>query len=486
MKWHQRPATNLILRTTKYTMLCLTLYLFVHEMAFFVSHEAAFSYENTVGDYLRESIKVLIATAIFVTMIGGPLGLVLGSVAAGALAPGFRGPTSVRLVLGFIASLALIPVIHHFPGFILALDGDKARLIGLLAIIPMALALRWSQIMAGMYISEKAQDATSEQTMHQHNLMVLRTSAYSVAVGVPLMTTYVWLYVTVARTWIYNDPFILLLICLILGSIGFAFLGGIVGAFLVIVSNYAYERIQDGARFRILVSLVPLLVIALLLLPTPPGTLERFWWKLQFGNSLAKLDAAGWLLAAATAVGICQIVAAKYLREVSPPKNDGPTLMWRPIPLMTAVAAIVVCGLVISIVDFALYLALVEPAPDSRLSDFENLMRAGRDGVSVGLIYGSVIALTIMLRFSEIRRIRVFRLTIVCVTFIVALLIWGRSIQHAFSQLAQEPGQVWAGHLLAKVSLLVVTSIVMADIYRRAVPAPVPKHSASEDKLKFD
>ena len=74
MKWHQRPATNLILRTIKYTMLCLTLYLFLHEMAFFGSREAAFSYKNTVGDYLRESIRVLTGTAIAVIMIGvGPL-----------------------------------------------------------------------------------------------------------------------------------------------------------------------------------------------------------------------------------------------------------------------------------------------------------------------------------------------------------------------------------------------------------------------------
>ena len=388
MNWHQRPATKLILRSTKYTMCCLTMYLFLHDMAFFISREATYSYDNTVGDYLRESIRVLSGTAIAVIYIGGPLGLLLGSVAAAALAPSSRGRIGQRpvcLILGLIAALALIPVFHHFPGFILALQGDKARAIGLLTLIPLGLALHWSQLLAGKHISETARSETSDAPMHPLDRMVLRTSAYSVAVGLPLMTAYVWLYVTVARDWHDHEPFILLLICLIIGS-GFAFLGAIIALFMVTVSKFAHERFNDGARFRILVSLVPLLVIALLLLQTPPATLERFWWKLQAGNFLAKLDAAGWLLAAATSVGICQIAFAKFQRETSPPKNDRPLALWRPMPLVAVVLLLVVCSVVISVGSQALYLSQIEIDPASRISEGERLLRSARDGVSVGLI----------------------------------------------------------------------------------------------------
>ena len=490
MKWHQRPATKLILRTTKYTMLCLTLYLFLQEMAFFVSRETTYSYENTVGDYLRESIRVLSGTAFAVTMIGGPLGLVVGSVAAAALAPSFRGsigPRSVRFILGFVTSLALIPVIHHYPGFLLALEGDKSRLIGLLAIIPMGLALRWSQIVAGKYISETARSETSAAPMRPHDRMILRTFSYSVAVGVPLMTAYVCLYVTVARTWIYNDPIFLLLMCLAMGSIGFTFLGGIIGAFLATMTKFARGRRIDDTRFRIMVSLVPLLIIALLLLSMPPDYLERFWWKLQAGNYLAKLDAAGWLLAAATGVGICQIVAAKYQREVSPPKNDRPLVLWRPIPLITIIALIVVCSVAISVCSHTIYLSQIELEPASRMSEAERLLRAGRDGVSVGLIFGSAIALTIMLRFSQIRRLVAYRFTILVIALVIAATQWGHNTLNALSQLLQAPDQVWRTVLLlAEVSLVIVTTVLSAELYLRTVTASSSKQTVSKLNRSVD
>lgn len=323
-------------------------------------------------------------------------------------------------------------------------------------------------------------------SLKPQNRIVMRTAAYSIAIGVPLTTAYVWLGITVARTWyVYdNEPFVVLFTCLICGIIGFALLGGFVGVIMTIVTKLAHGNIIYGARFRLLVSLIPLVIIALLLQPTPPETLERFWWKLQLGYPLAKLYAAGWLLAASAGVGVCQMVAAKYEREVSPPKNDSPTALWRPIPLVKMTATIVVFSVGLTVVSDVLFIALLENRSLSIGLDLENLMRFARDGVSIGLIFGSAIALTIMLRFSEIRRANGYRVTILGVTLVVALSLWGLQTYSALWATMQYPEESWRVILaLAEAGLSSIAVVFMAEFYRRAATAPAQKRKVSENDL---
>ena len=483
MKWYQRPPARLIFRTTAYTMLCVTLSIFLLEMARFASDEAKLSLDLTAVDYLTACLQYLLGSAIVGIVFAGPGGLALGSIAAAILdqaCPARFSAKFVRGILGFIVLIALLPVIFALPEIISMLDGAKARLIGLMMIVPLGLALRWSQLVADRYISEATQSEASESALHPRKRMIWRAAATSVALGVPVMTAYVWLFVTVADTWYtFDGPGFLLLVCLTLGAAGLALLGSTLGAIMALVTKLAPGRMDAGARCRTLVSLVPLFFLVPLITPSQPSDIEKFLWKLRAGFSIEKLEAAGWLLAIAFVVGVCQITFTKYQRETTGPKNDNPIRLWRAIPLVTVVSALVVCGAAFSILSHALYASLFEPEAAARPSEIKQLLRAARDGLSVGLIFGSALALTIMLFFSEIRRPRVFRLSILGIAVLVAFALWGPFIDFALSAslLVPEHNQRILPPLV-EMTLFVITTVLMGEAYRRAAKTTARKRSA--------
>ncbi len=490
IKWYQKPYAKLILRITKYTTVCLTLYLFLHEIAWFTSAEAKYSLDRTLADYLTGSIHSLLVYATIGFGLGGPAGIALGSIAAVALKLGCRGrirPKLVRLTLAVIVLLAILPAILTLPDLISMLHGNQARIIASLMVVPLGMALRCSQLVAAKFISDAAQSEAPAQELHPRNRLILRTAAYGAVIGVPLLTAYVWLFMTVARTWYTVDgPVFVLLICLIFGAGGFALLGGIFGAIMALSARLAHGRIHDAGRLRVLVSLIPLLFVLALILPVQPDRIEAFWRKIQIGYFVQRLEAAGMILAIATSVGICQITFAKYQRETSPPKNDRPLALWRPMPLVAVVVLLVVCSVAISVSSRALYLSQIELDPASRMSESERLLRAARDGVSVGLVFGSAIALTIMLRFSRIGRPVAYRLTIFVVALLVAAAFWGDNTIYALSRIVQRQDPFWLSViLLAEVIATVLAAMILSEVYRRLATLPdakrQPDHLAPVD-----
>lgn len=488
MKWYHRPHSKLVLRLTKYTIVWMTLSLFLHEMAWFVSAEAKYTLDRTAVDYLIASMNLMLLCAIKGIVLGIPVGIALGSIADCTLRQVNRGqirPKQSRRVLGLIVILAILPAILVLPETISLLHGDKARLIGLMMILPLGLALRWSQQVAAQYISDRSQNESSSQTLHPRTRMILRTSGYCVLIGVPVLIAYTWLFLTVADRWYTVDgPIFLLFMCLVLGAGGFALLGGIFGAIMATVAKLARGRIKNGARLRALASLAPLLFLVPWLLPIRPAAIELFWWKLQIGNPIKRLEVAGLMLAIAIVVGICQIVFAKHQRETSPPKNDRPLSLWPPLPLVATVLLIVVCSVIISVVSRAVFLSLVERDTASTMLEASRLLRAAQYGISVGLFVGSAIAVTIMLQFSEIRRANVYRLTIAGVTLASVLLFWGSQIHFALLYAQQNPSQLReAFDLLAKAGLITIASVLVAEIYRRATTARAQIWAVSENEM---
>lgn len=480
MKWYQRPYAKLILRITKYTIVCLTLYLFLHGIAWFTSAEAKYSLDRILADYLTGSIHSLLVYATIGFGLGGPAGIALGSIAAVALKLGCRGrirPKLTRFILAVLVLLTVLPAGLTLPDLISMLHGNQARIIAILMVVPLGMALRWSQLVAAKFISDASQGELSAQELHPRNRLILRTAAYSAAIGVPLLTAYVWLYMTVADTWYtVDEPVIVLFICLIFGAGGFALLGGIFGAIMALAARLAYGRIHDAGRLRVLVSLIPLLFVLPLILPVQPDEIERLWWKIQIGYLIQRLDAAGMMLAIATSVGICQITFAKYQRETSPPKNDRPLALWRPMPLVAVVMLLVVCSVVISVSSRSLYLSQIELDPASRMSESERLLRAARDGVSVGLVIGSAIALTIMLRFSHIGRPVAYRLTILVVALVAAATLSGHNTIYALSDILQRQERFLLGVIvLAEVIATVLAAMILAEVYRRLATLPDEK-----------
>ncbi len=489
MKWYQRPKARLVFRLATYTIFCVTLLLFLQLMAEFASNDAKYRYERTAVDFLLESIKSLAGGAIIGLFVAGPGGLALGAFVAGVLGPGYRaqiGPKSVRFVLGFIVFLATLPAFLAFPDFISTLNGGKARLIGLLILLPLGLALRWSQVVANKYISEAIQGEDVEWTLHPRIRMVLRAAGYSVAFGVPVLTAFVWLYVTVAHTWHTVDgPVILLLTCLTLGVPCLALLGGIFGSAMALVTKLTPARIHGQPRFRVLVSLMPLLFFIPVFLSLHPYDIHRFWWRFQADFTLEKLDAAGWLLALAMAVGICQIVFAEYQREATAPKNDNPIRLWRAIPLVSVVATLVACSALFSILSYTLYLSISEPEAAAQASQAPWMLPSAHDGLAFGMIFGSALALIIMLFFNEIRRPRLFRLTVLGVTLLVAQLLWRRFFDYALSRSLLDPDHIQ--QILPQsleLVLVVGATVVLAELYRRATNTPSPKRSGNEQDLR--
>ena len=489
MKWYQRPKARLVFRLATYSIFCVTMLVFLQLMAEYASDDAEYSYERTAADYLLESITSLAGGAIFGLIVVGPGSLALGSLVAALLGPGHRArrrPRFIRFVLVSIAVLVTLPAFLELPVFISLQSGGRARLIGLLILLPLGLALRWSKLAADKYISEVIQGEDAELAPSPRKTMVWRAAGYSVAFGVPMLTAFVWLYVTVADTWYTMDgPIFLLLACLIAGVPCLALLGGIFGSAMALATKLTPARLHGQPRFRVLVSLVPLLFLIPVFLPLQPRNFDRFWWKLQTGFTLEKLDAAGWLLAIAMAVGICQIVFAEYQREATAPKNDNPIRLWRAIPLAKVVLSLVACSALFSILSYQLYLSRLEPEAAAQASQVPGMLLAAYDGLAIGMIFGSSLALTIMLFFNEIRRPRLYRLTVLGVTLLVALLLWHRFFDYALSRSLLDPDHIQQ-ILPQSVELVLVVSatVVLAELYRRAANAPSPKRSGNEQDLR--
>ena len=489
MKWYQRPKARLVFRLATYSIFCVTMLLFLQLMAEYASNDAEYSYERTAADYLLASIGHLAGSAIFGLIVVGPGSLALGSLVAALLGPSHRArsrPRFVRFLLVSVVALVTLPAFLELPVFISLQSGGRARLIGLLILLPLGLALRWSKLAADKYISEVIQGEDAELAPSPRKTMVWRAAGYSVAFGVPVMTAYVWLYVTVADTWYTMDgPVFLLLACLIAGVPFLALLGGIFGSAMALATKLTPARLHGQPRFRVLVSLLPLLFLIPVFLPLQPYAIERFWWKLQTGFTLEKLDAAGWLLAIAMAVGICQIVFAEYQREVAAPKNDNPIRLWRAFPLAKVVAALVACSALISILSYSIYVSIFESETATQTSQVLGMLRAAHDGLAFGTVFGATLALTIMLFFNEIRRPRLFRLTVIGVALLAAIPLWRRFFDYALSRSLLDPDHIQ--QILPQsleLVLVVGTTVVLAELYRRAATTDNQKRSGYEQNLR--
>ena len=252
--------------------------------------------------------------------------------------------------------------------------------------------------------------------------IIARTIVYSVVLGLPLIFVWSCLAVTVARTWWYfESPIVILFCCLTFGLVCVVIVGALVGGVMAILTRLLYSRIQDPARYRLLVALVPLAVITIIILSLLSDDRRPFWPPLRYPFELRLLDIAGWPLAASLTVGISQIVAHKYDSEVTARKRKTPVVMWRAIPLVTMVLSITLFGVVLPLATRLLSLAIMPELWSPYFSKSWYMVRTVWVGLSQGLIFGNVLAVATMLGFSEMRRPLFYRFTMATIALMIAI-----------------------------------------------------------------
>ena len=252
--------------------------------------------------------------------------------------------------------------------------------------------------------------------------IISRTIVYGVFLGLPLIFVWSCLAVTVARTWAYvGNPIFILIACLTGGLVFVVIVGALVGGAMAILTRLLYSRIQDPARYRLLVALVPLAVITFIILSLLSDDRRPFWPPLRYPFELRLLDVAGWTLATSVTVGISQIVAHKYDSEATTRKRKAPVVMWRAIPLVTMVLSITLFSVVLPFAIRLLSLAIMPELWSPDISVSRHIFRATCVGLSQGLIFGNVLTVATMLGFSEMRRPRFYRFTMATITLMIAI-----------------------------------------------------------------
>ena len=133
---------------------------------------------------------------------------------------------------------------------------------------------------------------------------------YSVAIGTPSLTAYIWLnyYLEFGRfptRFLPESLFTNLLFAFFI----FLLLGGLVGILIAIMTAIFHRRLVDPVRYRLMIGLVPLLPSILCFLLSYRNINDVFW-----GSFLSPYEASApvigrWLLATTIAVAICQFVA---------------------------------------------------------------------------------------------------------------------------------------------------------------------------------
>jgi len=312
--------------------------------------------------------------------------------------------------------------------------------------------------------------------------MVARTISYSVVLGLPLIFVYICLAVTVADTWMYvESPVVVLIGCLTFGLIFMVIVSALIGGAMAIVTRLLYSRIQEPARYRLLVALVPLAVISYIILRQLSDDRSPFWPPIRYPMQLRLLDIAGWPLAASVTVGISQMVAHKYDSEATARKREAAVVMWRAIPLLKMVLRILLSGVVLSVA-----VRLLSPAvlPDGWVPDVTrsaHIINATWAGLSYGLMFGNVLAVATMLGFSEISRPRFYQFTMATIALIIAIIYRSYvSILLAPTFFVASPDLPLVGLTLAHDAAYIGLIALSATWYCREVAGPRRK---SHDRL---
>ena len=256
--------------------------------------------------------------------------------------------------------------------------------------------------------------------------MFRRTVTYSVAIGTPSLTAYIWLnyYLEFGRfptRFLPESLFTNLLFAFFI----FLLLGGLVGILIAIMTAIFHRRLVDPVRYRLMIGLVPLLPSILCFLLSYRNINDVFW-----GSFLSPYEASApvigrWLLATTIAVAICQFVANIYDLEVLARKSDRRAPMWRAMPLIKMVVRITAVCAVVPVAELYLHI-LVFYDGSVIISNHAKFFRiALATGVGTGFILGSGMALTTMLFFNEIRQPNTFRATMVAYALIAVIMTEG-------------------------------------------------------------
>ena len=304
--------------------------------------------------------------------------------------------------------------------------------------------------------------------------MIVRTIVYSVALGLPLIFAFICLAVTVADAWRYvESPIVVLVAC----AFGLAFVviaAALVGGVMAFLTGLLYSRIQDPARYRLLLALVPLAVFTYIIGTILSDDPFRFRPTIRYPFQLRLFDIAGWLLAASVAVGISQIVAHKYDGEMSARKRKAPVAMWRAIPLTKMALRITLFSAVLSVAVLLLSQAVKPDWWVSGISQSTNIVNAAWSGLSRGLMLGNVLAVATMLGFSEISRQRFYRFAMATLALIIAITFRSK-ISILSVPVVYEPRQdlFMVGLTLAHDAVLVGFVAFAASLYCREVAKPL-------------
>ena len=316
--------------------------------------------------------------------------------------------------------------------------------------------------------------------------IVARTVVYSVAVGLPLIFAYICLAVTVADTWYYvESPIVVLIGCLTFGLAIVVIVAALVGAVTAILTRLLYGRIQDPARLRLLVALVPIAIITAIIVMLLSNDRSRFWPPIIYPFSLRLLDIAGWPLAASVTVGISQIAAHKYDFEMSPRKREAPVEMWRAIPLAKMVLRITLFSIVLSVAARLLLLVAMPERWGADIPESRHIVWATWAGLSQGLLHGNVLAVASMLGFSELRRPRFYRFAMATIALIIAIVYRSNiSILLAPSIFVPRLDLPLAVLTFAHDAALICLITISAAWYCREVAAPRRKFNDRPSELQ--